>query len=434
MVLLAGIGVGIGMAANLAGAAEYPAIYPRIRNEALREQVLADAPNRFAPLAQTEWVTAAVDGHLFYRSFNGDDPGFYHGGYWFNLFAEIKPTNGIELNTRLVVYNPAFSYGAVSYTALQPLLGLTWKPADERTPDQFRWKFRAGDLDRQTLGAGLSLEDKEMGGLTLEFAQSDLHFRGLVDGTGGFMHAGDLHYLQLDWRNETLGVSAMRTGFTQRIYPALYSRQSLGEYVTYGLEASLGGGSGSGGRIGTLARIQYRRAWDNGWALRLRAENRNYPAGFADGYFEGIESTRGRVLTGAFFPSEIEHDYLAIDQEDKQYADASNLFVIGRDVISSSGLLDVQWEVLPRLSLISVNEIAYIQWRGLRAHTTYLYRHGLRLALDSPRAGAPGARFIELFGSNKSSSAAAQLDVSDLVNKAAFDDRFYIAIEGRLRF
>jgi hypothetical protein len=95
---------------------------PRLTNADLAGQLAGD-PSRILP--QSSLLSLATDLHGFYRMADGY-PGYYHGGYWLDAFAELRPFAKLAVNARLIFYNPAFSYGALSSSYLQPLVSLSW--------------------------------------------------------------------------------------------------------------------------------------------------------------------------------------------------------------------------------------------------------------------------------------------------------------------
>jgi hypothetical protein len=162
-------------------------------------------PDRLIP--QNSFFCVAVDGNTFLRALGTED--FYHGfGHWTQVRTEVSPNNFFKINMRSVFYsgsssegyaNPGGYYNLFSFkgTLPEPLFGGTLS-------------IRIVDLDRQTVGAGLFVQDKEsVGGILLwDFDSYDL--RILKESTGLFFLGDDIWNLQTRLLNKLVGFGTLQ--------------------------------------------------------------------------------------------------------------------------------------------------------------------------------------------------------------------------------
>jgi hypothetical protein len=160
--------------------------YPYARaNHDLRKEI-SDDGDRFIP--SYEKATFAVDGDIWQRTMGTQE--FYHGfGYWLQPRAEIRPNSFFVVNVRGIAYSGSSSEGYANPFGIYALIGTTgiW-------PEQIlsaRLLIRAGDIERQTVGAGLLIQDREMNGGLLSLSNDYYEFRVRADSTGALVRGDD---------------------------------------------------------------------------------------------------------------------------------------------------------------------------------------------------------------------------------------------------
>jgi hypothetical protein len=294
---------------------------PRLRNADLKKQVDAQS---YRTLPCTETSCFAIDGHLFYRTTSPEAFLYYHGGYWFDGFIELNPSKSLSFNSRLAVFHPAASYGVVSTAKILPFLAITWSENLTRyhlgnIDARIRWL----DLDQQTLGAGLSLEDKDMAGLFLEFAGGVSRLRFVLDGTGGYMVARDLWYAQLDFWEERIGVYTFSlNSFSSPHAFGAFSKLPLGNGLRLDSELSARQSAWA-----ALGRIHQNSSWGP-LTLRTSVQARYYGSGYASD-----------------IKGQIDHDYIPISYENRSYLISENIFSFGDDVLATGARIQLGLEL-----------------------------------------------------------------------------------------
>jgi hypothetical protein len=352
-----------------------PVYFDHTRNEDLKSQ-LADQPWRVFP--KPDQYSFAADTYLYKPSNTGY---YYHGtGYWVNLLGEARPHPDITLNLKLAAYNGASSYGYGHTDFIQPFFGLTWTP--KFLPENWKLYFRYFDLDRQMLGAGLLLEDKEMNGLIGSLSYSDWRYKGVIDGTGGYYNSGDLIYQQFDWLNNRLGVSATFISYTGHDVlesdngDARKAPQKVG-YVTTSLfsiipwnqnwitRAEVGLRNGT---FGELAAIKWQTSPGKSWGVSIEPEARYYGQRFGDQLSHYVR-----------------HDYVSPEIEDESFVEGRNILAAGDSVTVLATRVDAEWRVTPRTLLASSNEVYSMDYVHKRI-SGYYYKQGAGLCpyLDRP--------------------------------------------------
>lgn len=297
-----------------------------LRNEHLATQV-KDDPSRILPKGEN--YTLAADGTMFWHWTGADS--YYHSGYWIDAYAEYEPIQSFILNLRWSFINPALSYGytSTSYNFMRP--ALTWY--NQVTKDA-RVTVVAGDLDRQTLGLGLILEDKNMSGARINAQYRDVSLGILRNGTGGYFVSGDLEVFNLDYNG------IVRTGLqygyiimgdderrasrfpTQTTDPfgTAYLQIPIKDMVYLGGEWGWRFPQDGKTKTATLAHlgIKYHDPGDlffvDSWV-----QWRRYHDGFAAGW-----------------RTHIEHDYLGFEHLDKNYLATENI-IVNDDASTTTG-------------------------------------------------------------------------------------------------
>ena len=364
--------------------------FQHTRNENLKERLRLE-PWRGLPSG--ERYSLALDAYL-YKPWGAEDF-YYHGnGYWINALAEARPHDDLALNLKLIAYNGASSYAYAHSDFIQPLFGMTWQPAF--LPPGWSLRMRYMDLDRQTLGAGLLLEEVEMAGFAIATAYEQWRYRLIIDGTGGFYRVGDLYYQQIDWKRDLLGLSytfiayenedvtlvgrrsgPQSVGRTGIPAATLFSKVGLTETWFLRTEAGYRNGQAAG-LVGVRAEIplgKFRAAWD----LHFR----RYGRGFAE------------QIAGF-----IEHEYVNPETADKSFTDPKNILYFGDDVSTASTRLDFTYRYRPWMEFGSSNEL-YRYFYAAETRAAYLYKHNVSFC---PYAGRE-QDCLSLFVANKVANA-----------------------------
>ncbi len=382
-----------------------PTAHARIRNENLRPQ-LEGIDQKILPC--NPQICLAFDGHLFYRIPRLGEPGYYHGGFWLNQFMEFNPYEKLSLNLKVVAYNPAASYGVTSQSRLHPFVAASWQ---DNLQEYFRFDLGVKglffDLDRQTLGAGLTLEEKEMAGFLLEVFRGPGRFRYIFNGTGGFDRSGDVHSYQFDLWKDLLGFNSFTHKIGTASFFSVFSRGNAIPAVGHALEFSR-----RRGRTAWLAALDHRSfPWE--WlGVYLKVQSRAY----ADGYAEGIVG-------------HIEHDYVSIEQEDKAWTNSLNVFAVDDNVRVNAAEAEVNLRLSRRLFVFTQNEVAQFQYKSVPLENFYFFRHGVKVC--------PRKRLFEcgsVFVSNKMINASGPIEQNDVTNKRLFFRKKFLGMEARFIF
>lgn len=372
-----------------------------VRNEDLRAQISSQT-GRVLP--SSDLFSAAIDGHLFYRNL-ASYGGYYHGGYWIDAYVEVTPWKQLALNGKFVLYDPAASFGVTGTSYIHPNVTVRWNESLgvlASVPVNVRSLFFY--LDRQTLGAGLTLEDKEMSGMLIEARRDWLRVKYLQDGTGGYNIGGDVRHLSLDLSNDLIGLALFEHQEESPAFFSIYSLHPLIGDFSYFTEVGR-----RHERYAGLLGVKHQKEWARYLSSRLRLQARRYESGYA----EGIKG-------------KIEHDYLSIEQEDKSYTNSENVFVWNDDVNVASCELGLTLRPYPWLRLDTDNEYYLFSYRSSAQQSGYLYRHSVGICPNALQAAC-----AYLVYSNKMTSAEFPLSVMDGRNIPYFLKRTYLALEAR---
>jgi len=387
--------------------ASYPSARP---NHDLREE-LAEDHERLIP--SFEHFSFAVDGDSWLRGLSTQD--FYHGvGYWLQLRSEARPSPYFAVNARTIAYSGSSSEGYGNPTGFYSLVGLTgvW-------PERIfgaRLSARIVDLERQTLGEGLLVQNREMNGALVSLVHEAYTFKLRGDSTGALVYGDDFLNPELTLWEGWIGGGAgfwtqseRQSDLTRNRDPYYYltSAQRWGAFG-YGVEVGRRARAGAG-----LIQLSY---VDRSPQLLLkgRLEYRNYQAGF------------GKDLT-----RQIEHQYVSYDQYDKPFTDAMNVFVHGDDAQVSALNLDVEYKLSHRWRVESLNEVGQFDFDGGKDRRYYFYRVGASICPLPDREDR-----VTLFVSNKvlSDSYARPPRERSLDNVEFFRRVDFAGLEGTFRF
>ena len=166
--------------------AESPFEY-RLRNHNVKEQL---ETQRVSHLPQSEKLSLASDVYLW--KYWPDTVSYYHGpGFWTETFAEYRPASTFTVNLKILAANGSSSFGYNAASGIRPFIGLSWNP--KLSDDGWEMLVRFFDLDRETLGAGLFFQDREMSGGYLSIHNERWFFDFRLPGTSVLNLSGDLY-------------------------------------------------------------------------------------------------------------------------------------------------------------------------------------------------------------------------------------------------
>ena len=376
--------------------AQYPAALP---NHGLRAEVLNDR-DRLAP--RWEHFAAALDGNVFFRPTGAHE--FYYGvGYWLQLRSEVAPNEYFSANLRTILYAGSCSFGYAAPGGMYNLLSVSVTWPSEVAGGVL--KARALDLERQTFGVGLFIQDREFNGALLSW-NSD-HFGLLLrgNGTGGLHTEYDTYDAELSLFDGKLGLGA---AYNSRPYSYLFSKWPLGD--DFGLEFE----SGSRARKwAAMAALKHSARWAS-LQLKSSAEGRYYPQGFARDFSQNIQK-----------------EYVAYDQYDKRFTDPLNVFVWGEDAAVYAGTIDALYRLSPHWAFESLNELGVFDYVRERNVRYYFFRLGASYYPFDTREDR-----LTLFASDKFllDSYARPPWGSSHQNEATFrQSNIYVALEGNFK-
>jgi hypothetical protein len=387
--------------------AQYPGA---LNNHNLAEEI-SDQEDRIVPKA--EWATFAVDGQAYLRALESRD--FYHAlGYWIQARTEVRPSQFFTLNVRSIFYSGSVSGGYTEPTGTYHLVGLTgiWpKPVLGGT-----LMGRAVDLERQTIGYGLMIEEKEMAGLLVRWTRDSHSLKIIYNGTGGLTYTDDLANAQLDIFNGYIGAGVI--AWTAGKESDLDKNRASLYYLTSGhdYENGLGYFIELGERekkYAGLAGVKAKGQWA-GLTYDSRLQARHYDQDFAK-----------------TFKRQIENVYISYDQYNKRYTNAANVFVVDDNVNIYSAIVDLNYAIDEAWSVQTLNEAGSFVFRNTKKQNFYYYRVAVKY---KPLEGRQET--ITVFVSNKvlnDSYSRPPNDIS-LKNLSLFHQINFIGAEAAFRF
>lgn len=381
-------------------------------NHELLEELQGDS-NRKIP--ELDWLRVGVDGETWFRGMNTQD--FYHGvGYWIQARTEIQPNEFLFINTRTIFYSGSSSQGYANPTGSYSLIGFTGLfPSDVLYS---RLSIRIVDLERQTIGYGLLVQDREMNGALVILKNDYYSFRILGDSTGALVAGDDMLNAEFKILGGWFGGGATywtqgrsQSGLARNRDPYFYllSTQSfLGDRWSYGLEAAQRNDVESG-----LVALSYQDQF-GGLNVKSRIEARAYKRGF-----------------GQDFVGQIENQYVSYDQYYKAYTNPMSFFVISDNVDVYGLQLDLHYDFNHHWHLESLNEVGRFDYKDFAKNDFYFYRVGITYCPLIDRDEC-----ITFFASNKVLNDSYSRPPNDTAasNLPLFKKYDFLAVEARFRF
>lgn len=418
MIILIGIATTISMARAAIAEPTPPASEDRVtdygfpwarQNHNLCEELIKE-PERRIP--QNSWFCAGVDGDIFLRTLGTED--FYHGiGHWVQARAQAQPSENVQVNLRTIFYSGSISYGYTRPLGFFNLLGFS-----AQWPEEFlggKIEARAMDLDRQSIGAGLILQDHETAGVLLRWTAQDYQLKFLGDGTGGLMLRDDLKNYEFSWRGGALSLGYIEWTEGTRIdppflYPVTYISSVVDWNETWSTAIEL---DHRHTRNAALARLSTRLKGQN-WKLFLRLEGRHLDDGFGDQFVQRIE-----------------HLYTSYDQLDKRAMSTTNILSLDDHVFATSVDINFAWQLTERLEFHALNEAVILNFADLPRKDLFYYRWGLAYIPHADQSEA-----LLFFFSNKvlSDSSALPPFLDSSFGGMLFKPVAFFGMEARLKF
>ena len=394
--------------------------YPRaLPNSFLQEEHFNQTDRK---IPKVDWFTAAVDGHAYMRLVGRED--FYHGfGYWVQGRTEFRPREKVHINIRSIFYSGSISGGYTEPTGQYHLFGfyVLW-------PDLIAGGTLEGrviDIERQTVGQGLMIQDKEMAGAWFKWKR-DTHavtLRG--DGTGSLIKQDDMMNIQIDLYEQSFSLGTVywiggesQTGLGENRKPHTYlssAHNLIGKSLSYYLEVGVRdlpygqSGKSYAGLLGLKSEVQLEQL-----KLNSRIQGRYYDRNYSQ-----------------FFANEISQTYVSYDQYDKRFDNPSNILLQPGRVSTYSAVLDADYEFSHHWSVHMRNEAVYMDYETDDSKY-YFYRYGF-----SYRPYPDTAETITFFASNKviNANLDARPPWYDARNMARlFNEVDFIGAEASFRF
>lgn len=385
----------------------YPSALP---NNNLKSE-LESQPDRKITKS-VEWYSGAIDGHVYRRFLGSED--FYHGGgYWIQARNELRHGNRFTLNLRSVFYSGSVSEGYTQPTGNYHLFGFSG--TYPKAVFGGTMKIRAIDIERQTVGSGLVIEEKEIAGVVVTWQNGPAKFSFIGDGTSTFKYDGDMRLWQLSLWNELVMIGGIYwfsddedDPFSLPTYYYIGSKINLSKNIKMLTEMGIRRDSPA-----QLVSIEYKKRIGT-FDLNTRAQWRNYRSGFGYG-----------------FTRQIEHLYTSYDQYDKNFTNLANILTVDDNLEVIAANLDLSTKVNTDWQLHIINEGGRFLYRDHNANSYYFYR----VASDH-KLFDDGQEILTFFASNKvlTQSYLRPPFLYARKNKMNFRMFSHIGIEGRFRF
>jgi hypothetical protein len=319
-------------------------------------------PYRILP--HTQYYTFAIDGDFFKPAFikNNNDNyyryDFYHGnGYWMALRAEFKPVPDLVLNLKTDFTHGTSSNGPTYQALIIPHLGLTFR----QKLLGFDGEARLSNIDRQTIGAGVFIDQKETDGGYVTLKHNDFFAKLMVDGTGSFRMEGGLVALDVSFMQQILGATFLIQETNTEFNPpnnigTLYSKKNWDNGLGYAVEVG-----GHQAAWAGLAFIKFQKQIGS-LNFLIKPEARYY----------------GSQILGSV-PGNINHNYVSYDQNDKPFTSAMNILSYGDHVKTYSGLLRLEYRFNSFYQIYGENELIQLQRMGRDTIQSDYFRAGFKL-------------------------------------------------------
>ena len=315
-------------------------------------------------LPRSQDYALAIDGDFFKPVFIPPNAGDYyrydlnHGnGYWLDVRAEFHPDPNLILNVKTSMTQGTSSNGPAYFATLFPRIGLTY-----RVPRflGLQWEARLGDIDRQTLGSGLFIENKETAGGYLIARADPWTARIMVDGTGSFTLNGGVLALEVDYAQGWVGSDLILLESEDSYRPpqatlTVFSRHDLSQTLRYAVEAAKNSKAWA-----AMASLSWEDSWQD-FSLRLKPQFRMY----------------GKGILGSL-PGQVEQVFVSYDQNDKPWTTLMNIFPFGDHVETYSSQIRAEYRLNSFYRIYADAEPYFFDYHDTRPMSGVFYRAGFR--------------------------------------------------------
>lgn len=330
-----------------------------LANNSLRKEIEVEKQRR---LNINDWFVGAVDTDFYYRT-TGEEEFFHGGGHWINLRTETDPSHYIRLNTRSLFYRGSVSYGYQQSHNDLHLVGVSLKEVS--ISNDFSFSARAGDLERQTYGAGLLQSEMETAGVVGFINYKTLSFKALKEGTGGIVPYSDLRVFELSYKGEAFKVGEMswtkdeKYKFNRKPYYYISSKLTPKNFLGYAAEVGQKNGSNA-----YLGKLSYNYSIENLF-IKLWAQYRLYEENFSDG-LAGYTAAQ----------------YTGYDAYSKDFTNSINIINIAGKVSSSSGFIQSVYKLSDHYKLELDYEMVELDYELFEKKNFSFYRIGMEYSFN----------------------------------------------------
>jgi hypothetical protein len=387
-------------------------------NANLQEEVNSN-PYRILP--KSEHFSFALDADFYKPVFWGGNNfiyykyDFYHGnGYWADLRGEFKANSNFAVNVKTTLTHGTSSNGPTYLALIVPHVGITYR---QQGFLGFDWETRLSDIDRQTVGTGLFIEDKETDGGYAIAKQGIFTGKLMVDGTGSFTLDGGVIALDFNLWDGLLGGTTLIQETETPIQPAqvmstVYSRH---EWKNEGLGFAAEYGGDQAAKAGMVS-VKYETDFDR-LHLFVKPQFRSY----------------GRGILGSL-PRHIEHNYVSYDQNDKPFTNLMDIFAFGDHVETYTAMINLEFAVNIFYHLYVESEFIDFKYHDVQEIHEAFFRTGVKFFPFKDRP----EEFGFLIGNKYLIASTAQTsgfdssrtysspDLPDFENKPLFMKQLYV--------
>lgn len=280
-------------------------------------------------LPRSEHFFFAVDADFFKPVFLGESNqnyykyDFYHGnGFWMDLRSEFKANTDFAIDFKASVVHGTSSNGPTYLAVIIPRVGITYR---QHGFLGFDWETRLSDINRQTVGIGVFIEDKDTDGGYAIAKLGDFTAKLMVDGTGSFKLDGGVVALDASMWNGLIGA----TVFLNETETSFHAPQFIGTlYSKHDWNNGLGCGAETGGdevaKV-AMAYVQFKNNIDH-FHFFVKPQFRYY----------------GKGILGTL-PKNVEQVYVSYDQNDKPYTNLMDIFTYGDNVETYSAQINLEY-------------------------------------------------------------------------------------------
>ena len=338
-------------------------------NANLQEEVEAH-PYRILP--KSEHLFLAVDADFFKPVFMGPNDfnyykyDFYHGnGYWMDIRSEFKANEDFAVNFKASVTHGTSSNGPTYLALIIPHVGITYR---QHGFLGFDWESRLSDIDRQTVGTGLFIEDKETDGGYVIAKRDQFVGKVMVDGTGSFTLDGGVIGIDLSMWDGLIGMTTLIQETGTATHQAEFTSTA---YTRHAWKSGLGYGAEYGGDQIAKAGLVYAKyeADIERLHVMIKPQFRTYGKG---------------VLGG--LPGHVEQNYVSYDQNDKPYTNVMDIFAMGDNVQTYSAQVNAEYAVNIFYHVFAESEFLDYKYHDVDPFSAVFFRAGVKFFPFKDRA------------------------------------------------